>query len=154
MHIAFFTDKMDEMIDFYTNKLGCKVKVCVKYKQYLNRDDRPQMQAMALKDPEAIFNVYMEICEGQYIELFPKQEGMLERDTIWNSRLGYSHFALTVDDIYKTREELAAKGCEFDTDISIGPSQTYQMWMQDPDGNKFEIMQYTDKSYQITGHLD
>lgn len=59
MHVSFFTDQMDEMIAFYCEKLGCKVKVLTRYKAYLDRDDTP-----------------------------------------WNGRLGYSHFALTVDDIW------------------------------------------------------
>ncbi len=28
------------------------------------------------------------------------------------------------------------------------------MWVHDPDGNKFEIMQYTDKSFQVVGHIE
>lgn len=31
MHVAFFTDKMDEMIDFYCNKLGATLKTVVRY---------------------------------------------------------------------------------------------------------------------------
>ena len=41
MHVAFFTDRMEEMLDFYVNKLGLKKKAVVKYGVYLNRDDRP-----------------------------------------------------------------------------------------------------------------
>lgn len=101
MHVSFFTDKMDEMIAFYCEKLGCKVKVLTRYKAYLDRDDRPAMQAIAQKDPERIFSVYLEIAPGQFVEFFPKGDGQLDRDdTPWNGRLGYSHFALTVDDIW------------------------------------------------------
>ena len=39
-----------------------------------------------------------------------------------------------------------------DTPITKGPSETYQMWLHDPDGNKFEIMQFTDKSIQVVGN--
>lgn len=35
-----------------------------------------------------------------------------------------------------------------------GPSETWQFWSHDPDGNYFEVMQFTDKSYQINGHID
>ena len=73
--------------------------------------------------------------------------------TAWNEHVDYSHFALTVDDIYATREKLEDRGLTFDTEISKGPSETYQMWAHDPDGNKFEIMQFTDKSYQLVGHI-
>ena len=154
MHIAFYTDNMDEMLDFYTNKLGAKIKVLARYKQYLNREDRPYFQKIALEDPERIVNVYLEIAEGQYVELFPSAPGQTKNEAKWNSQLGYSHYALTVNDIYETRRILETRGVVFDTEISKGPSETYQMWMHDPDGNMFEIMQYTENSYQVKGHID
>ena len=155
MHIAFYTDKMDEMMAFYTQKLGGKVQVLTRYKVYASRDDRPAMQKIALEDPQRIFNVYIELAPNQFIELFPRMEGQLDRDdTPWNGRLGYSHFALTVDDIFATHEEMIAAGITPDTEISKGPSETYQFWVSDPDGNKFEVMQFTEKSYQVNGHID
>ena len=153
MHIAFFTDQMDEMLDFYVNKLGAEIKVLTRYKSYLNRPDRPDKQEIARKDPERIFNVYLQLAQGQFSELFPKKEGQKDAEEP-NSHLGYSHYALLVDDIFETRRKLEEKGCSFDTDISKGPSETWQMWMHDPDGNRFEIMQFTDKSYQVIGHAD
>lgn len=151
MHIAFYTDKMDEMLDFYINKLGLKKKAVIKYGVYIDRDDRPMMQEIAKVDPERIFNIYIEIAPGQFIELFPADESQ-KPHTEWNTHKDYSHFALLVDDIYKTKEELMEKGIAIDTDISKGPSETYQMWLHDPDGNKFEIMQYTEKSIQVIGN--
>ena len=151
MHVAFFTDHMDEMLDFYVNKLGLKKKAVVKYGVYLNRDDRPAMQAIAKADPERIFNIYIEIAPGQFVELFTADENQ-KPHTKWNEHKDYSHFALLVDDIYKTREEFLAAGIEPDTNISKGPSETYQMWLHDPDGNKFEVMQYTENSVQVKGN--
>ena len=153
MHVSFFTDQMDVMRDFYDNKLGGKLKVLTKYKAYLHSENRPAMKAIAEVDPERVFSCYIELAPGQFIELFPKAEGQGSHDR-WNENLGYSHYALTVDDIYKTREELLAVGITPDTEISKGPSGTYQMWVCDPDGNKFEIMQYTEDSYQVKGHID
>ena len=153
MHVSFLTDNMDEMIEFYTEKLGFKLTVLTRYRQYLGRDDRPQMKAIAEKDPERIVNVYMEASDGQFIELLGADAGLKPHDQ-WNSSLGYSHFALLVDDIFATREEFIEKGIEPDTPISKGPSETYQFWVTDPDGNRFEVMQYTDKSYQVVGHID
>lgn len=42
--------------------------------------------------------------------------------------------------IIAMREKLEARGLVFDAPIFKGPSETYQMWAHDPDGNKFEIM--------------
>lgn len=151
MHVSFYTDQMDEMRDFYENKLGLKAKIVTKAKAYKGLN-RGYYSELAETDPEKVIIVYIEIAPGQFIELFPKAEGQGEHDS-WNQNLGYSHYALLVDDIFKTREELLSRGVVIDTEISKGPSETYQMWVSDPDGNKFEIMQYTDKSFQVVGHI-
>ena len=96
--------------------------------------------------------VYIEIAHGLLFELFQCFEGLWP-DAKWNLNIGYSHYALLVDDIFKTRDKLIARGVEIDTEISKGPSETYQMWVHDPDGNKFEIMQYTENSYQVVGNI-
>ena len=148
MHVAFYTDKIDEMIDFYTNKLGGTLKALTRYEIYADRDDRPAIQKVALKNPKKIFNAYIELAPLQFIELFPSMESQKEH-TDFNEYKGYSHFALTVDNIFDARKKLEDNGVEFVTDISKGPSETYQMWAKDPDNNFFEIMQFTENSIQI-----
>ncbi|MBR3349306.1 MAG: VOC family protein [Solobacterium sp.] len=152
MHIALFTDRMEEMIRFYTDVLGGKTKAVVRYEVYKNRPDRPAMYEIAQKDPQKIFNIYIEVAPGQFVELFPKADGQKEH-TGWNEHLGYSHYAFLCSDIFETRKILEERGLQFDTAISKGPSETYQMWAHDPDGNKFEIMQYTENSIQVKGNL-
>ena len=151
MHVSFFTDQMDVMRDFYENKLGLKTKIVTRARLYegLNRGAYSEVAKI---DPDRIIIVYIEIAPGQFIELFPKNEGQKEHDH-WNERLGYSHFALLVDDIEATKEQLIAAGVELDTPLSKGPSNTFQMWVHDPDGNKFEIMQYTPESFQLVGSI-
>lgn len=34
MHVAFYTEHFDEMMDFYTNKLGLPVKVLTRFSSY------------------------------------------------------------------------------------------------------------------------
>lgn len=150
MHVTFFTDQLDVMRDFYENKLGLKPKIVTKAKAYLGTNG--SYSKLAETDPEKVVIVYIEIAPGQFIELFPSFEGQGPHAK-WNANLGYSHFALLVDDIYQTRDELIERGIEIDTPISKGPSETYQFWIHDPDGNKFEIMQYTEKSYQVVGSI-
>ena len=152
MHVYFFTDQKDVMRDFYENKLGLKVKIVTRAGLYKGLN-RGKYSEVAEVDPNRIIIVYIEIAPGQFIELFPKDEGQAPHDE-WNQRLGYSHFALLVEDIEKTYRELVECGVAIDTPISKGPSHTYQMWVHDPDGNKFEIMQYTDKSFQVVGHIE
>ena len=153
IHIAFFTDKLDEMMDFYMNKLGGELKVLTKYSVYKDRDDRPVFQKIAKEDPDRIFNAYIEIADGQSIELFPKRDDQKPQPG-YEEYAGFGHFALLTDDIQETRRILKERGLESITELSKGPSETYQLWYQDPDGNRFEVMQYTNQSYQIVGHID
>lgn len=151
MHIALFTLQFDEMVDFYVNKLGGKVKSITRYGVYKGLN-RGYLSEIGEKYPDMIFNEYIEMAPGQFVELFP---GSPNQGAVpgFNENLGYSHFAFTCDDIFETRKELEANGVVFDTEISKGPSETYQMWLHDPDGNKFEIMQYTEKSLQVVGNV-
>ena len=71
------------------------------------------------------------------------------------NRTGLNHFSLTVDDSHKTFEEFKKAGIQVISEPSkVVPSETWQFWAQDPDGNHFEVQQFTDKSYQKIGHLD
>ena len=36
-------------------------------------------------------------------------------------------------------------------DMALGIDNTWVMWKKDPDGNPFEIMEYTADSYQVIG---
>ena len=152
MHVSFYTDLFEEMLDFYCNKLGLKQKVVVKWKDYKGREDRPGLARLAETDPEGIFYTYIEIAPGQFVELFPASPDQLPH-TEWNKNVGYSHFSLLVDDIFETKKQLLEAGVELDTDATKGPSETWQMWAHDPDGNKFEIMQYTENSFLVKGHI-
>lgn len=152
MHIAFFTEHLDEMIDFYTNKMGGKVKSIARWGMYLNNPNRPQFQEAARNNPDGIVNCYIELAPGQFIELFPAYPTQLPHPK-HNHHIGYSHFALLVDDIFETRKELEARGVVFTSEISKGATETYQMWTHDPDDNYFEIMQYTENSIQLKGNV-
>ena len=152
MHVSFYTDQINEMLDFYVNKLGLKQKTIVRFKEYKGSTARPMFAKLAETDPEGIFYTYIEIADGQFLELFPTLGNQLPHRE-WNQDLGYSHFALTCDDIFETVKQMREAGIEPDTEISKGPSETYQCWFHDPDGNKFELMQYTEKSWQVVGHF-
>ena len=36
-----------------------------------------------------------------------------------------------------------------ETNIKLGMDKSLQMWIHDPEGNRFELMEYTDESYQL-----
>ena len=152
MHVSFFVKDMDTMRKFYEEKLGAVVKMAIKYKAYLDRPDSTFYEK-ALKTPEEYCIIYFEIAPGQFVEFFPYDEKQSEHVS-FNSQIGYSHFGILVDDIFKTRDELVSRGVEIDSGPSIGNSHTWQMWIHDPEDNHIEFMQYTDDSYQLTGHID
>ncbi|MBP2058750.1 hypothetical protein J2Z60_001941 [Lactobacillus colini] len=49
---------------------------------------------------------------------------------------------------------LGGKGIPVKTHPSKGPSETWQFWAVDPDGNNFEVQEFTEKSYQKIGHVN
>lgn len=153
MHLSFYTDQLDVMRDFYENKLGLKAKIIMRYEAYLGQTSRGAWAKRAKTNPKDIAYIFIELAPGQYLELFPKADGQGEYIEP-NTHLGYSHFALMVDDIFEAREELVQAGVEIDIEPNKGQSETWQMWIHDPDGNKFEIMQYTEKSLQHHGNIE
>lgn len=153
MHLSFYTDNMEKMRDFYEEKLGLKAKIIMRYEAYKGQENRGLWAKKAITHPKDIAYIFIELAPGQYLELFPKNEDQLPHECP-NSRLGYSHFALMVDDIFEAKEELIKAGVPIDIDINKGQSETWQMWIHDPDGNQFEIMQYTPLSLQYKGNIE
>ena len=151
MHVTFFAKDLHATMAFY-EKLGCQMKMAVKYKAYANRPDSPYYE-QAKQTPEAYCIVYFEVAPGQFIELYPASLNQKPHPA-FNEQIGYSHFGVIVADIQKTRAFLIEKGEDIDVEPKIGNSHTWQMWIHDPDGNRIEIMQYTKDSYQVIGHID
>lgn len=150
MHVSFYTDNLERIREFYEDKLGLKPKMIVRFGAYKDKKESA-FHKMAITNPDDICIIYIEIAPGQFVEFFPKWFEMKPKED-WNTRLGYGHFALLVDDIHETRDELVKRGVEIDVEPNIGNSHTWQMWIHDPDGNRFEIMQYTEDSFQLKGN--
>lgn len=155
-HIAFNCKNQKKSVEFYRDILGCKEKFSLTYKDFIVSVKNSGVPVPAFfyrfieKRQDRVWLTYMEFGEGVFFELFDQLGAFLSHKSQPFHR-NYQHFALIVDDIYETKKELVEKGVEIDSDISFGPDNTYQMWIHDPDGNKFEIMQYTDKSFQLVG---
>jgi lactoylglutathione lyase/glyoxylase I family protein len=90
------------------------------------------------------FGRYMQIADQTYLEMFedPKR-GPADNQ-------GLAHFCLETDDMEALMAHLRAQGVTF-TPKKLGIDFTWQIWLEDPDGNKFEVHQYSDKSMQRTG---
>jgi catechol 2,3-dioxygenase-like lactoylglutathione lyase family enzyme len=90
------------------------------------------------------FGVYMKIAEGSFIEIFEEPE----LGPVVNN--GLAHFCLETDDIDAVMASLTERGVAF-APKKLGVDNTYQIWLEDPDGNRFEVHQYTPASTQFSG---
>jgi catechol 2,3-dioxygenase-like lactoylglutathione lyase family enzyme len=123
-HVCLNVQDLQRSLDYY-HKLGLK--------------DRFQFTRKG-KD----FGRYLEIADKNYIEIFEEPR----RGPLVNN--GLAHFCLETEDLDALMAHLTAQGIGF-TPKRQGPDQTWQIWLEDPDGNKFEVHQYSDKSLQQQG---
>jgi len=87
---------------------------------------------------------YLEVCDNHYIELFENPE----MDAPVNT--GIMHFCFESKDIDHLVQLLDSQGI-LHTDKKMGCDNTWQVWLTDPDGNAFEVHQYTNDSMQRVG---
>ena len=87
---------------------------------------------------------YLDLGNGEFIEVF--QEDNCEEVGTQMIR----HVCLEVDDIDKLIKDVRSRGWEIG-DKSMGADSSWQCWITDPSGIRFEFHQYTEESSQITG---
>lgn len=99
------------------------------------------------------WSVYMSWGENTFIELFYIPRARRNKVPNPADDLNYTHYSLQVSDLKAFREQVIARGGApyIDRDIEMGLDHTWVMWMKDPDGNPFEIMEYTPESFQVIG---
>ncbi|MDR7267508.1 catechol 2,3-dioxygenase-like lactoylglutathione lyase family enzyme [Pelomonas saccharophila] len=90
------------------------------------------------------FGRYLRVADQCYLEIF-EEAG---RGPVVNN--GIAHFCLETDDLEGLMAHLDAQGVAY-TPAKLGGDFTWQIWLQDPDGNKFEVHRYTDQSMQLLG---
>ncbi len=90
------------------------------------------------------FGAYLKLADGNYVEIF-SDPNMGE---VVNN--GILHFCLETPDIDALMAELTRRGVPF-TPKKMGVDNSWQIWLEDPDGNRFEVQQYTPRSSQFTG---
>jgi hypothetical protein len=92
----------------------------------------------------ADFGVYLVVAPDCYIEIFEQPD----LGPIVNN--GIAHFCLETASIEQLTEKLTVAGIPF-SPVKTGCDHTRQIWLTDPDGNSFEVHQYTAGSLQIVG---
>lgn len=160
-HLGFNCKDLEKSIAFYRDILGCTEKFTLTYgdivadvvKECAAKGEKEPLYVKALRRfADRKWSVYMQWNDESFIELFYAM-GANKRRIPGQKDLNYTHYSLEVEDIRSFRQEIIARGgaAYLDTEISIGMDHTWQFWMHDPDGNKFEIMEYTPESYQVAG---
>ena len=91
-----------------------------------------------------LFGVYLKLAEASFIEVFEDPTLATPRNT------GLAHFCLETADLDTLVTRLRARGIVC-SEKKLGCDDTWQIWLEDPDGNAFEVHQYTPKSMQFAG---
>ena len=162
-HLAFVCQDLAAVSAFYRDKLGFTYKFSLTYADQLAMNLAQAEKAGETPDPDMVARLtarkdktwiaYFEFGEGQFVELFDGGGATIPAVPTWN-HFNYNHVALLVDDIFAAERDLRAKGVPIDEAPKLGPDQTWQMWSHDPEGNRIEFMQYTDKSWQLVGRSE
>ena len=157
-HLGFVCRDLDRSVRFYEEILGCKEKFSLYYGDMIpqNTQDLAQMPVDVREKLEEIRDVrwivYLEWKDGFFIELFNEQDAYRE-NPFDPANYGYTHFSFVVDDIHGFYRDLVEKGAEGYIDLPprMNCDYTWSMWFHDPDGNRVEVHQYTERSFQKIG---
>ena len=126
-HVAIKVTDLERSLDYYVNKLGF-----------------PEMLRLK-KDDGTVWLVYLRITDEQYLEVFPGAESA--RAPGWDAN-GMNHMCLTVDDIEPVLARIAAAGLTLLLPLKTAIDGNRQAWLEDPDGNRIELMEMAPDSLQ------
>ena len=157
-HLGFYCRDLDRSVKFYEEILGCREKFSLYYGDMIPEDpeDLPKMPEEVRTKLDAVRDVrwivYLEWKDGYFIELFNELDAWKE-NPFDPEKYGYTHFSFVVDDIHAFYQELIGKGAGDCIDIvpQLNCDHTWALWFHDPDGNRIEVHQYTDRSFQVVG---
>ena len=157
-HIGFNCKNLENSIQFYKDVVGLKEKFRLYYGDMIPKDPerRAKMDPERLKELEQLKDrtwiVYLEWLDGYFIELFDEVKAHVE-NLPDDTKYGYTHFGIVVDDIEAFYQELVARGGEEIIDIPPQPciDRNKSMWFHDPDGNKIEVHEYGPTAMQKVG---
>ena len=136
-HIALRCKDYKNVEKFYTEKLGLKKVFDL------------------LDDNEEAWISYFRVSNGQYIELFPGVKSFPNKNYVGNNKKcdrSHFHCCFVTPDRKKAIEELEVKrGVPVGRtpDDSVGLCRSYCLFVSDPEGNEWELMEFTDDSMQV-----
>lgn len=128
-HVALKVRDLGKSLEFYTGKLGL---------QEMMRLDKPD-------GAPGVWLVYLRITDTQYLELFPEGQG--DRAPGWNDT-AIKHFCRGVEDLDAPLAHLEMVGNPLLLPKKQAVDGNWQAWIEDPDGNRIELMQMMPGSLQ------
>ncbi|AQQ71529.1 putative lyase [Limihaloglobus sulfuriphilus] len=90
---------------------------------------------------------YIAVGENSYIEFFSQSPEMASKP---KESSVFQHICLETDEIDAVISRLKTEDIDV-TEKMLGADNSWQCWLEDPNGLKIEIHQYTAQSTQITG---
>jgi lactoylglutathione lyase len=127
-HVAIRVKDVARALEFYTGRLG--------FAEILRMD----------RDDGSLWLIYLRITDDQFLEIFPDAVG--ERAPPREAN-GLNHVCLTVDDLDRIVDQLAGRGVPLTQGKKVGADGNLQAWIEDPDGNRIELMQMAPDSLQL-----
>jgi lactoylglutathione lyase len=127
-HVAIKVTDLDRSLDFYVNRLGF-----------------PEMMRLD-NDDGSTWLVYLRITDDQYLEVFPGAE--TDRAPGWNAN-GMNHMCLAVEDIDAVVKRIEDAGIALLLPLKLAVDGNRQAWIEDPDGNRIELMEMDPNSLQL-----
>jgi lactoylglutathione lyase len=125
-HVAIRVKDVDRTLDFYVGRLGFS-------------------EMLRLERDGHLWLIYLRITDTQFLEVFPDAEG--ERAPSREAN-GFNHLCLEVDSIDQALMELSVAGVPLASPKKKGADGNMQAWIEDPDGNRIELMQMGPDSLQ------
>lgn len=127
-HTAITVADMEQSLKFYTEAMGFE-----------------KTFEIARPETGAPWIVYLNVCKGQFIELF---YGGTEENPWKNTQIGFNHLCFWVDDIHAATQQVKDAGFQMDKEPKQGPDYNWQAWVTDPNGIRIELMQLDSRSPQ------
>lgn len=161
MHLGFNCQNLEKSIEWYKKFLNCREKFTLYWGDLI--PGKEEMRAKISADTFAELQrrkkekwiVYLEFadCPGSFIELFNEPTAHEVHIPDQKRDLNYTHFAHVVDDVGKFYKEVIQKGGASYVWVKpqLNIDRTKAMWLQDPDGNRMEFIEYTPYSMQRIG---
>lgn len=157
-HCTFCCKDYPVMVKFYEEVLGLKKIFTIDFEQDIIDSYKKQGYPLEAKPGDEWIS-YMKVAEKEFIELFNvPYEG--ENET---KNQEFHHVCLLVEDVVEAAADLRTKGQrlwrgpiwlnneiigEYDG-CEVGQCGSKAFYIQDPEGNEIEIMQYTENSLQV-----